>query len=418
MPGSGEHDHSYDVVIAGGGLVGGSLALTLAATSLRVALIESVVPEDAGQPSFDERTLALSHGSCRMLQQVGLWDSVRTAAWPIHRIHVSEQHRFGTTLIDAGEQGLSELGFVIQSRALGQALWQQLRQLPALRICAPARAAATACESGASHRQVTLESSEGQETLHTRLLVVADGSRSALRDALDLESHARDYAQTAIVATLQVSERYAGTTAYERFTQDGPMALLPGAVGCYTVVMAAAASRAAEIQAMSDADFIALVQQNIGSRLGLLNRPGRRLCYPLQLVQAAKLTAERAVLIGNAAHALHPVAGQGFNLGLRDVACLAELLADCHAAGAEDGDCGDPQLLQRYIRWRGADQRRVVTFTDGLIRLFGLSGPGVSQARGLGLALFDLLPGARRELARQTMGLSGRVARLMRGLRL
>lgn len=407
-------DETFDIVIAGGGLVGGSLALALASTSARVALVEAVTPESNAQPSFDDRTLALSHGSCRILRQLGLWPALQETVWPVHRIHVSEQGHFGTALLDAREQGLGELGFVIKSHALGRALWEQLRTESSLTCHVPARITAT-CMNDEGWRELSLECDSGeQHRLRTRLLVVADGARSLLRNALDINTRETDYGQTAIVANIAVASRYTSTQAYERFTSEGPLAMLPGANGAYTLVLACASERAAELQALSAAEFGAVIQHAMGTRLGRLGLPGQRSAYPLRLVQASRLIAERAVLVGNAAHSLHPVAGQGFNLGLRDVACLAELITNCCSAGTQ-GDPGAADLLHAYADWRADDQHRVVAFTDGLIRLFGLHYPGFASARGLGLALFDIVPGARRELARHTMGLSGRTSRLQRG---
>jgi 2-octaprenyl-6-methoxyphenol hydroxylase len=407
----------YDVVIAGGGLVGGSLALALSGSDLRVALIEAVPHDSAAQPSFDDRTIALSHGSCTVLRQLGLWAAIADDVFPIHKIHVSEQGRFGNALIDAAEQGIGELGHVIRGRELGRALWGRIEGLSALDIFCPARVSATTlADDGSGMRIATVSGDDGEQLLRTRLLVVADGARSALREALGVGSSTHAYGQTAIVANVQVDPRRAGHTAYERFTPAGPLAVLPGQAGRYTVVLARDDSVADDCMQMSDAAFLQLLQQSIGFRLGRLEKLGRRFSYPLSLVQTAALTAERAVVIGNAAHGLHPVAGQGFNLGLRDAASLAELLvAGCRAAD-DAYDPGTDQVLQAYAAWRHDDQKNVVAFTDGLIRLFGRSGGLLATGRGLGLALFDMVPVAKRALARRTMGLSGRMTRLARGL--
>lgn len=406
----------YDVVIAGGGLVGGSLAIALAGTAAKVALVEAVPPESTDQPSFDDRTIALSRGSYRILNQLEVWPRIAATVWPIHKIHVSEQSRFGTAVIDAAEQRIPELGFVIKSRQLGEALWEQLGELPSIKVHCPARVSSTAAESGM--RSVTLERDGKTETVRTRLLVVADGARSQVRGMLGIDAHDRDYGQVAVVANIGVEQAYAGTVAYERFTPDGPLAILPGRDGQYTLVLARTSDNAPAVMAMDDTELLELVQAAFGFRLGRFVRIGARQAYPLHLIAADNIVAQRAAVIGNAAHGLHPVAAQGFNLGLRDVACLAELIAD--ATRLENGafDPGDPELLTAYDDWRQRDQQQVLRFTDSLIRLFGLAGTPVAVGRGLGLAAFDLLPAAKRELARQTMGLSGRLSRLARGLRL
>jgi len=406
----------FDVVIAGGGLVGGSLAVALARSRLKVALIEAVPHDSEAQPSFDDRTLALSQGSCNILKQLGLWPLLQDSVFAIDKIHVSEQGRFGTAVIDAAEQGIEHLGHVIKGRALGNALWQRIAELPELSVVCPARVSAAELAAKGSRRKVQVSSVAGDRELHTRLLVVADGARSPLRESLGVGSRVSDYHQVAIVANVQIEKRWAGHMAYERFLPQGPLAVLPGPAGRYTIVLARDAAAAGDYLQMPDSEFLQVLQTGLGFRLGRLKNLGKRVSYPLSLVQTEKLAARRAVMIGNAANGLHPVAGQGFNLGLRDVASLAELLADDMAGGVEQFDPGADDLLQAYTDWRQDDHRNVVTFTDGLIRLFGRSGELLSRGRGLGLTLFDVLPAGKRELARQTMGLGGRMTRLARGL--
>jgi 2-octaprenyl-6-methoxyphenol hydroxylase len=405
--------NDFDIVIAGGGLVGGSLAIALAAASCRVALVEAVPPESEHQPSFDDRTIALSRGSYRILDSLGIWPLIAKDVWPICKIHVSEQQRFGTAVIDAAEQGIPELGFVIRSRQLGAAIWSRLTDLPSVETFCPARVVAS--DIGEGTRHVTLEAEPAQAELSARLLVVADGARSALRGELGIGSSERNYNQVAVVANIQVADQYAGNVAYERFTPQGPLAILPGKAGLYTVVLARTSESAPTVMAMGDDELLGLVQSAFGYRLGRFSRIGKRHAYPLYLVKTDAVAADRAVIIGNAAHGLHPVAAQGFNLGLRDAASLAELLVDGYRLDDGHFDPGSSNTLGAYSDWRCADQRKVVDFTDGLIRLFGLPGSSVSIGRGLGLAVFDTLPGAKQELARQTMGLAGRLSRLARG---
>jgi 2-octaprenyl-6-methoxyphenol hydroxylase len=414
----------FDVVVAGGGLVGGSLAIALAEAGLQVALVEAVPPESAVQPSFDERTIALSHGSCSILQQLGVWPLLAGQIWPVQQIHVSEQGRFGSAVIDASEQGLQQLGYVIQGRALGLALWNRIEAYSNLTVYCPARVT-TAGAVVDGRRTISLLQSaaevggpQHEQQLNTRLLAVADGARSPLRAELGISAQTTDYEQTALIAAVQVDARHVGKRAYERFTPAGPLALLPGADGRYTAVLAQPSAAAQALIECSDEAFLAHLQDLLGFRLGRLRRVGRRSAYPLSLVTAKALTAERAVMVGNAANSLHPVAGQGFNLGLRDAASLAELLARCSGAHDRDADPGAAALLQEYAEWRAPDQRNVVAFTDGLIRFFGRSGAALGASRGLGLALFDISPMAKRALAQQTMGLGGRMTRLARGLSL
>ena len=292
---------------------------------------------------------------------------------------------------------------------------QKLGELPTVTTFCPARVTATEVEAGM--RSVTL-TGDNVASINTQLLVVADGARSELRGALGIQASDRDYGQVAVVANIQVDARHAGHIAFERFTSGGPLAILPGQNGLYTVVLARSSDSAPTVMALSDKDMLDLVQSSFGFRLGRFTRLGKRYAYPLHLVTADRIIAERAVVIGNAANGLHPVAAQGFNLGLRDVACLGEVIADGYGMKAADFDPGATAVLAQYSDWRQSDQSKVVGFTDSLIRLFGIPGAPVSIGRGFGLAAFDMVPGAKQELARQTMGLSGRLTRLARGLRL
>ena len=261
-----------------------------------------------------------------------------------------------------------------------------------------------------------MESEDATRALRASLVAVADGARSRVRDALGVSAKSRPYHQTAVIGTVEVSKPGDGKTAYERFTPQGPMALLPGPRGRCVFVFTRRESQVDAVLALDDSRFRALLQDSFGLRLGRFGAVGKRVAYPLSLTTAGQIVAQRAAIVGNAAHGLHPVAGQGYNLGLRDVATLAELVADQLAA--QNADIGAPEVLDRYRAWRQRDHRNVVAFTDGLIRLFDLPASSVGTLRGLGLAAFDIAPGAKRTLARQTMGLGGRLTRLVRGLQL
>ena len=406
--------HAYDVVIAGGGMVGASLAVALAGLDLKLALVEAVPLENSGQPSFDDRTIALSRGSRQILDSLALWNGIGERSWPIHKIHVSEQGRFGTAVIDGTEQGIGELGALVPARVLGEILWARIEELDAIDVFCPGRLVEV--QASADHVTATLASAEGDASITAKLVTVADGARSGLRGQLGIGADSKAYGQTAIVGNVGIDARRSGHVAYERFTLHGPMALLPGHDNTCTFVLTRAEELAPTVMALDDAAFLQLLQQTFGYRLGRFGRLGTRHAYPLHLVTAERVTANRAVIVGNAAHGLHPVAGQGFNLGLRDVATLAEILADTLQDPETSADVGNPQLLELYSDWRYRDQRNVVAFTDGLIRLFDIPSDAAAVARGFGLLAFDLLPGAKRALAHHTMGLSGTLTRLARGL--
>ncbi len=396
----------FDVAIVGGGLVGASLALALADTALRIALIEPVLPGEGSQPSFDDRCSALANGSRRILESIGVWSGIARLASPIRCIQISDAGRFGAARLSAEEQGLEALGYTVLNRQLGAALWQRLHSQHSIVVLAPARVTAVNHQPDCVQLQVT--GADGVRLLHTRLAVAADGAQSLVRQTSGIPASVMDYRQCAIVANVS-AERAADGTAYERFTPQGPLAVLPLADGSHSVVWTVDGSAAPALLATDDAEFAALLQQRFGWRLGAIQRIGKRAAYPLALSRAERSIAPRTVLVGNAAQALHPVAGQGFNLGLRDAAALAEIIAAA-------ADPGDVVLLEQYQRQRSVDRERMIAFTDGLVQLFASQRPGVPQLRNLGLLAFDMLPAAKRSLSSISWGFNRRAPRLLRGL--
>ena len=396
-----------DVAIVGGGMVGASLALALASLPLEVVLIETVPPDDEAQPSFDERTTALSNGTRRIFAGLGCWEELAREATPIRRIHVSDRGRFGSALLDAAEQQLPALGYVVGNRVIGAALWRRLRTAPRTRLLCPAEV--TALSPSAERLQLEVTAAGVQQRLAARLVVAADGAGSSIRRAAGIGAERWDYGQTAVIASLS-SSRFHEHVAYERFTPSGPIAVLPAADGRCVIVWTLAPAEAERVGALEDAAFLAELQRCFGWRLGRFQRAGRRHLYPLALTRSETQTAPRLVLIGNAAQGLHPIAGQGFNLGLRDAATLAELLA------APAIDPGSEALLAEYRAWRHRDRRALIAFTDGLVRLFGSPFGPVAAARSLGLVLFDLCPPAKTAMARLSSGFAGRLPRLAREL--
>lgn len=405
-----------DVAIAGGGLVGASLALALAQLQLRVALIEATPFGAAEQPSFDERTTALSNGSRRIFAGLGVWPLIEREATAIRRIHVSDQGRFGFTRIDAREQGLSALGFVVVNRLMGAALWRRLTAEPSVTVLAPAKVQAMHLQQQVQRIQCDLGDG-GTRVVTAKLAVAADGARSTLRQAAGIGSSVWEYEQVALVSNV-FSQHFHDHVAYERFTSSGPLALLPMTEGRSGLVWTFEPQTAKKMAALPDAEFLARLQEAFGFRLGRFTRVGARQLYPLSLTRADEYVAERLAVVGNAAQTLHPIAGQGFNLGLRDAASLAEVLADGLAEGGETFDAGDGMWLQRYREWRAADRGNIVRFTDGLVRLFSQPLGPLKLLRNVGMLAFDLMPAAKDALSQLSLGAAGRVPRLARGAQL
>lgn len=401
---------TYDILISGGGLVGASLACALSGHGLRIGLIEAVSYSAETQPGYDDRAIALAAGTQRIFDALGLWPASAERVTPIHRIHVSDRGRFGFARLDRREEGVEALGYVALGRDLGAVIGARLAQLPDVELICPARVTGVEFEPDAA--QVRVEREDATHTLHTRLLVAADGAQSTLRDLLAIPTTVWAYGQTALVANV-TPERVHEHVAYERFTDTGPLALLPMSENRCALVWTLRDDQVDAVMALDDAAFLKRLQERFGQRLGRLTRVGRRSVYPLKLVRARESVRPRLALIGNAAHTLHPIAGQGFNLGLRDVAALAEVLLDARRAGH---DLGDPAVLQRYADWRQGDHRRVIAFTDGLTRLFTSPLAPVAWVRNAGMLALDLCLPAKRIFARLTMGKAGRLPRLARGL--
>lgn len=398
------HDGPYDVAIVGGGMVGASLAVALEGLGVRTALIEAVPHDAAAQPSFDERTTALSNGSQRILETLGVWEGVAAAATPIAKIHVSDQGHFGFARIDAAEQGRKALGHVVPNRALGAALWSRLSRRADLDVFCPARLSAIRIGSRAVELDVEAQS---PRRLSARLVIAADGVESKVREAFGIGLKMRDYEQVAIITTVLPS-KFHDHVAYERFTRSGPLALLPLADGRCTLVLTLSPALAETAMGWTDAQFLAEVQGRFGFRLGRFLKAGRRRAYPLALSRAERLSTGRCIIVGNAAQGLHPVAGMGFNLGLRDVASLAELI----------GERRDEleAVAAVYEAWRAPDRREVIAFTDGLVRIFSSPWGPVRRLRNVGLLAFDLLPPAKAALSALSTGAAGRIPKLARGV--
>jgi 2-octaprenyl-6-methoxyphenol hydroxylase len=401
----------YDVIVVGGGLVGASLACALGPLGLRVALLEAVAFRAASQPSYDDRTLALSASSCRILEGIGVWPAVQANATAIRAIHVRELDRPGHVVMDPADLGLDRFGHVVEARAFGAAMAEALPRLESLDFICPA--SVTAIE--VTEEAVTVEYRDGEETIRASgtLLVGADGAQSFVREALGIESERHDYGQTAVICNITPEQDHQGR-AFELFTPTGPFAVMPHVNGRCGLIWCVESGQARELLALPDADFLQRAQARFGNHLGAFLKIGRRSSYPLRLVRARQDIRPRAVILGNAAHAIHPIGAQGFNLGLRDVAVLAEVLADAVRRDARDA-IGDLELLRRYSEWRAPDQRGTIAYSDGLARIFSNPSPMVAAARTAGLLAHAFIPPLRRQLAVRAMGFRGRTPRLALG---
>lgn len=414
------------VVIVGGGMVGVTLALLIAkaAPELPVTLLEAAKLPSAlapGQspsytPSFDARNTALSRRSIEAFKELGVWSELAPHATPIHQIHVSDKGHFGMARLSAAEENVDSFGYVVENAWLGAVLLAALRRCPSVNLKDGVRV--TQVTSTAEMAQVRYRAADSQgaaETLlSTPLLIAADGAQSQSRAWLGIDVRSQPYGQTAIVTACETSLPHE-QVAYERFTADGPIALLPlpdlpisvadaTAAGCRrSLVWALNEAEAARVQALNDADFIAALQKAFGRRAGRFLRVGKRHAYPLTLMVASQQVQGRAVILGNAAHSLHPVAGQGYNLCVRDALVLSAQLADAHQQGK---DLGDKKDLAAYAAARTQDQSQIIRFSDSLVRGFSTANPALSLLRNIGLVGFDVLPGAKPALARYAMGLN------------
>ncbi|MYL23723.1 2-octaprenyl-6-methoxyphenyl hydroxylase [Halomonas alkaliantarctica] len=394
---------THDIVIIGGGLVGASLGCALAPLierhALRVAVIEAApLPSSeaplAWQPSFDARASAIAEGAAQRFRRLGVWEAMRQEAAPIKRIHISERGRFGATRLNAADVGVDALGYVIPNAWMGRVLHYHLTGLPLEWHC-PARVE-TIAPIAEGHR---LTLSDGSELVGA-LTVLADGGRSGLKEQLGIDNAHAPYEQTALIANVAVSQPHQGI-AYERFTREGPIALLPLPGNAMELVWTHPAGEEKARMTLSDSEFLAQLQGAFGDRAGRFTHVGSRHAYSLTLTTAREPVRPGLAVLGNAAHALHPVAGQGFNLALRGVTDLVDTLSDGLAAGQP---LGAMALLEAFERRREDDRANVIRFSDGLVRLFGLDLPLLGHARAAGLIGLNLAGPLRRSLARRAMG--------------
>ena len=406
---------NYDIIIVGGGMVGISLALLLAQQhDWKILLVEAQEignPVDgAYSPSFDARSTALSWSSREIYQSMGLWSQLEPHVSSIAQIHVSDRGRVGLTRINAEEVGVEALGYVLENRWLGSVLVKKLAET-SVEVRAPERVAkAEVVQSGV---RISLENSA--DIINASLLVIADGANSKTAQKLGVHSNHQPYGQQGIIANIGIESPHNGV-AYERFTEQGPMAMLPlpdcdGGARC-ALVWTQPPERAEQLMAASDSVFLQALQNSFGYRLGKLGKVGERTVYPLALTTASEQVRRSIVVLGNAAHSLHPVAGQGFNLSLRDVATLAEVLGSARSeCESVPESFASLETLERYQQQQLRDQQRTLLFSDNLPKLFSQSASAVALGRNIGLLFMDLAPGLRSSFALFGMGMINREAR-------
>ncbi|WP_145588738.1 2-octaprenyl-6-methoxyphenyl hydroxylase [Yersinia aldovae] len=383
------------VIIVGGGMAGATLALAISSLTqgrVPVALVEAQLPASRQHPGFDARAIALAQGTCQRLERIGIWSSLADCATAIEHVHVSDSGHAGFVNLRAADYRVPALGNVIELHEAGQRLFTLLNNAPGVTLHCPATVVDVV--RSAESASVTLDN--GQQ-LSAKLLVAADGSHSVLARTCNIQWQQQDYQQVAVIANVTTAQLPNGR-AFERFTRHGPLALLPMSEGRSSLVWCHAKQDQQRVDSWDDARFVAELQQAFGWRLGRILHAGKRHSYPLQLLTASRHVSHRLALVGNAAQTLHPIAGQGFNLGLRDVISLAETVAQ---AGRDPGDYA---VLAQYQQRRQPDQQATVGVTDGLIRLFANRYGSLVVGRNLALMSMEQLPAIRDTFARQTLG--------------
>lgn len=398
-----------DVVVVGGGMVGLTLAVALGGAGLDIVVVDREAPDTTRAPVFDGRTSAIAHGAMRALEAIGLWPRLAAGAEPILEIRVSDRDSPLFLHYDHKELGTAPLGHIVENGAIRRALGEHLAALPNVRILAPAAVASLARERGRAIATLA----DGR-TVRAPLAVAADGRNSPMRKAAGIAIAEWSYPQTGLVCTIAHERPHRGV-AHERFLPAGPLAVLPMRGNRSSIVWTERADLAPAMLALGDAEFAGEIERRFGPHLGAMRLEGGRWSYPLSFTLADRYTAPRLALLGDAARAIHPIAGQGFNLGLRDAAVLAEVVVDAVRLGL---DAGDATVLERYERWRRFDGLALAAATDGLNRLFSTAFPPVQIVRDLGLAAVNQIPPLKRFFMRDAMGIAGDLPRLVRGEKL
>ena len=397
--------YDYDILIVGGGLAGNCLALALKDAGLNIAIIEANTREHLQSLAVGDRALALSAGTVTMLQALNIWQEIEPLAMAIKNIHISDRGHFGKSRLSAKKQGVEALGYVVNAREIENHVAEEV-EASNIEVIAPARVVGLI--SGPESVNVSLKQEDKPINLVAKLLVGADGGQSSVRRLLDISQQVTEYGQTALVTTIKTSLPH-NNVAFERFTKSGPLAILPMAGGECSVVWTRLHEEADDLMSGTEAEFLEQLQECFGYSLGEISLTAPRRAFPLSLIRADNMVLGRAVIIGNAVHQLHPVAGQGFNLGMRDVVQLAEMII---AQQKKPADIGEPSFLESYAETRQKDHNQTIGFTNSLIKIFSTDWLPLAATRSISLAVMDHIPVAKTVLAKHAMGLSGRLPRV------
>lgn len=423
--------NNFDIIIAGGGMAGATAAIALAQLGLKIALIEPVEPSLDTSPSFDQRAVALSAASINIYKTLGIWQRIQSLACPISDIHVSDQGHFGFARLNAKDYGVDALGQVIPLDQTGPILWQAIHQTDNIELFCPSNiveidSPASQRQNGQikvliakvliSKKQITkapISDQKNQQTLTAKLLLAADGTFSTIAKMADINVRRESYNQQAIIANISTEFGH-NNRAFERFTRQGPLALLPLTRNRMSLVWCQNEVNTSLVMNYSELEFIEKLQSAFGYRLGKITKVGERNNYPLALHLPDQVFNGRVLLLGNSAHTLHPIAGQGFNIGLRDIAALFDHVQQAQISAE---DIGSQQFLDRYHAQRQPDWKQTITATDTLVRIFSNDFLPLVIARNKALCLLNKIPFAKQKLAMAAMGFSGESAQLTRGIK-